>query len=80
MNKKSVLDKFYTKQEVAKQLIDTIPGTYDLWLEPSAGAGAFLKHLPTPRLGLDIDPDDDEYVTIFVEPNPIGDSWGRIKR
>lgn len=62
MNKKSVLDKFYTKQEVAKQLIDTIPGSYDLWLEPSAGAGAFLKHLPTPRLGLDIDPDDDECV------------------
>jgi hypothetical protein len=27
-----------------------------------------------------VDPDDDEYVTIFVEPKPIGDSWGRIKR
>ena len=27
-----------------------------------------------------VDPDDDEYVTIFVEPKQIGDSWGRIKK
>jgi putative heme iron utilization protein len=27
-----------------------------------------------------VEPDESEYVTIFVEPKAIGDSWGRIKR
>ena len=27
-----------------------------------------------------VEPDESEYVSIFVEPKPIGDSWGRIKR
>ena len=26
-----------------------------------------------------VEPDESEYVTIFVEPKPIGDSWGRPK-
>lgn len=57
---KSELDKFYTKKEVAQHLISTISGDFDLWLEPSAGAGAFLKQLPHPRIGLDIESDDLE--------------------
>ena len=27
-----------------------------------------------------VEPDESEYVSIFVEAKPIGDSWGRIKR
>lgn len=60
MTKKSQLDKFYTKTDLARSLVDALPQTFDLWLEPSAGAGAFLKHLPEPRVGLDLEPDDSE--------------------
>jgi hypothetical protein len=62
MNIKSKLDKFYTKTELAKYLVSTIPNKYDLWVEPSAGAGAFLKFLPIPRIGLDVEPDDNEII------------------
>ena len=27
-----------------------------------------------------VEPDESEYVSIFVEPKQIGDSWGRIKK
>jgi hypothetical protein len=26
------------------------------------------------------EPDESEYISIFVEPKQIGDSWGRIKK
>jgi|TARA_R110002096_G_scaffold288341_1_gene482084 hypothetical protein len=26
-----------------------------------------------------VEPDESEYVTVFIEPIPVGDSWGRIK-
>ncbi len=61
--KKSQLDKFYTKPEIAQECIESIQGKFDLWVEPSAGAGTFLRRLPTPRIGLDIEPDDDEVLT-----------------
>ncbi len=55
-------DQFYTNVEVAKQcirrIIATIPAasTYR-WIEPSAGTGAFLQHVPyANKIGLDIDP------------------------
>lgn len=71
MNKKSQLDKFYTKTELAQELVNTLPQTFDLWLEPSAGAGAFLKALPQPRVGLDLEPDDSEIVqTDFFDWTP----------
>tara|TARA_Y100000592_G_scaffold1556_1_gene2602 strand:+ start:1048 stop:1833 length:786 start_codon:yes stop_codon:yes gene_type:complete len=60
MVKKSQLDKYYTKPEIAELCLSSIEGSYDLWLEPSAGAGAFLRRLPNPRVGLDLSPDDDE--------------------
>jgi hypothetical protein len=63
MKKKSQLDKFYTKPEIAQECIDSITGEFDLWLEPSAGAGVFLHRLPKPRIGLDIEPDDEEILT-----------------
>lgn len=61
---KSKFDKFYTKEKIVKQCLATLPSdkTFDLWVEPSAGAGAFLFNLPEPRIGLDIAPDHDEII------------------
>ena len=55
------LDCFYTKQHVVRMCLDRLMqkadvSGHDIWLEPSAGSGAFLKHLPQPRIGLDIAP------------------------
>lgn len=56
-------DQFYTNESVAKLCIHTIvnllPFTREyMWVEPSAGNGAFLHNLPTEfeKLGLDIEP------------------------
>ncbi len=54
------LDQFFTREDVAKTCIDLVRHRADilagewLWIEPSAGAGAFLDSLPDPRIGLDI--------------------------
>ena len=64
-------EKFYTKPDVAeacwtytKTFLKHLQ-TVDLYIEPSAGNGSFLKLLPSDypnvyRIGLDIDPDDKE--------------------
>jgi len=57
---KSQLDKFYTKPELAQRLVSTIEGDFDRWLEPSACSGSFLRVLPHPRTGIDLEPDDSE--------------------
>jgi len=62
-------DQFYTSEHVAKQCVQKIIATVSgcdntiqpdeyLWIEPSAGAGAFLYQLPPSftKIGLDIDP------------------------
>jgi hypothetical protein len=52
------LDQFYTRADVAAACVAVtmgyVPDEVGLWLEPSAGTGAFLDLLPTPRLGLDL--------------------------
>lgn len=61
-----ILDQFYTRPDVAERCLDRLfeavvpPPAPCVWLEPSAGAGSFLRHLPRPRLGLDIAPRHDE--------------------
>ena len=55
------LDQFYTHPGVAADLVKRLlthlgPKPDAIWLEPSAGGGAFLDHLPQPRIGLDIAP------------------------
>jgi hypothetical protein len=57
-------DQFYTNVEVAKQcirrILAAVPEIRDYrWIEPSAGSGAFLHHVPSTvpqKVGLDIDP------------------------
>lgn len=60
-------DQFYTQEAVAKTCIDSVlallPYTSEyLWIEPSAGNGAFLNQLPFQKIGLDIDPQSDTIV------------------
>ena len=54
------LDQFFTRRDVAASCvhqtlahISKMGGDW-LWVEPSAGGGAFLEQLPFPRIGLDI--------------------------
>lgn len=55
------LSQFYTKPDLAAECIRRVRSHLGdrqvaLWIEPSAGEGAFLHQLPTPCLGIDIDP------------------------
>ena len=62
--RQNIKDQYYTKSCVAKKCVDAILAMYPLskdmlWIEPSAGNGAFLRALPntvTDRVGIDIDP------------------------
>lgn len=57
-----LLDQFYTRPDIARECADRVrsfaasryPGA--IWIEPSAGAGAFVDHLPMPKIALDIAP------------------------
>ncbi len=53
-------DCFYTNRSAAKRcmalLAERCPMKWDLWIEPSAGAGAFFDLMPEPKIGLDIEP------------------------
>lgn len=55
-------DKYYTPDNVVKKVIevlekDVMPiSKFSRIIEPSAGAGAFLKRLPTDTIGYDIEP------------------------
>lgn len=64
---KNKLDQFYTNNTVAKLCFDKIIQTYqdsfDLYLEPSAGTGAFLDLFPkNRRLGCDLEPKHPEVI------------------
>lgn len=53
-------DQFYTKKKIAKNVFEKVSNKYpeiDMYIEPSAGSGAFYTLLPEEcRFGLDIDP------------------------
>lgn len=56
---KDKLDRFYTKDCVAKECIDTlleVCGADCLFVEPSAGGGAFFRQLPENKIGVDLAP------------------------
>ncbi len=61
--RKNTKDQFYTKETVAKsciqQILAVVPdASHCIWVEPSAGNGAFLHQIPSTieRMGLDIEP------------------------
>jgi predicted RNA methylase len=56
----SELCQFHTAEEVAAQCMDLFAQNFDpgdfFMIEPSAGRGPFLRLMPRPRLGIDLDP------------------------
>ena len=71
------LDKYYTSDELAKYCVEKtkeIIGEDNIteYLEPSAGAGVFLKYLDKPYLAYDIKPEGEnivqaDYLTLNLE-------------
>jgi hypothetical protein len=71
-NEKNILDKYFTKEEVAKILVNKakeIITKYEndlsdfLWIDPSAGNGVFYNLLPkNKRLGIDISPLNKDFI------------------
>ena len=67
--RKNTKEQFYTNANVAKScikcIIDTIPTSSEyLWIEPSAGNGAFLHNIPSTfeKIGIDVDPMGDNII------------------
>ena len=56
-------DKYYTEDQLAKYCVDKtyeiLGSDWDRIIEPSAGAGAYLKYLPADTLAYDILPEAD---------------------
>lgn len=62
---KDDLDRFYTKDSVAKSCIESLLkfcDEGDLFIEPSAGGGAFFRQLPENKIGVDLSPAVDGVV------------------
>ena len=59
------LNKFYTKSDVSKKIVDYILNKYNnkyQFIEPSAGNGSFLQYLPKNTLSFDIKPESKEII------------------
>jgi 16S rRNA A1518/A1519 N6-dimethyltransferase RsmA/KsgA/DIM1 with predicted DNA glycosylase/AP lyase activity len=85
-SEKVELDKFYTKESIAKKCIDSIDiDSYDLIIEPSAGGGSFFNNIDSlNKIGLDLLPEskdiikqdwfdykiDNKYKNVLVIGNP----------
>ena len=54
------LDKYFTKENVVRKclaMVEELPHSYDLVIEPSAGNGAFYDKINHHnKIGIDIDP------------------------
>lgn len=62
LGQKDKLDKFYTKTEHVKTILNLINlSDYDIIIEPSAGDGAFSKLIPN-CIALDISPEDESII------------------
>jgi hypothetical protein len=79
LGKKSENDKFYTKPEVARRLLNKIClDDYDLFIEPSAGNGSFSKLFPG-IVAMDIEPEDESITKFdFFDYTPYSISDGKI--
>lgn len=62
---KSELDKFYTKPEIAKRLINLIDfSKFDIVIDPSCGDGSFYSNIQHPnKIGVDILPHIDGVIS-----------------
>ena len=64
MSTSKELDKFYTHPDIAKRFVDIINQyssleKFHLIVEPAAGCGNILQHLPSNAIGMDIEPEGD---------------------
>ena len=60
---KSDLDKFYTKVDLAKRLIEKVDiDKYDLVIDPCCGDGSFYNNILNNKIGIDISPDIDDVI------------------
>ncbi|WKS80411.1 H-NS histone family protein [Edwardsiella tarda] len=62
----TTLDKHYTPQQLAARLTALVLARYDpeqQYIEPSAGCGNFLNHMPPNTLAYDIEPDDNQIIS-----------------
>lgn len=54
---KSELDKFYTKENLAKYLLTKIDfSNYEIAIDPCCGDGSFYNNIPIEKIGIDISP------------------------
>jgi hypothetical protein len=63
---KSELDKFYTKEELSKNLISKIDfSKFKIVIDPCCGDGSFYKNIPIDKVGIDILPtiNDNSIIT-----------------
>ncbi|WP_370553609.1 hypothetical protein [Edwardsiella tarda] len=75
----TTLDKHYTPQQLAARLTALVLARYDpeqQYIEPSAGCGNFLNHMPPNTLAYDIEPDDNQiirqdFLKTTLPPNSI---------
>lgn len=76
---KDELDRFYTKDEVAKTCVDILLSHCredDLFIEPSAGGGAFFRQLPRNKIGVDLSPQcegviEQDWLTFSVPESSV---------
>lgn len=72
--KKSINDKFYTKQEIVDMCLSHLNpylSDDDFYIEPQCGSGAFFHKLQLPRIGLDIEPDCEDAIKMsWFDYNP----------
>jgi predicted RNA methylase len=79
--KDDTLDQFYTKKEIALSLIsktlELIPNYKNyIFLEPSAGNGAFYHQLPEPKIALDIEPKSADIIKMdFSDFKPLKEKY-----
>ena len=53
---KEEFDKYYTNDDIAKMIVSKLPNDKYLIVEPSAGDGAFIRHLTQQYIAMDIAP------------------------
>lgn len=79
IKKERLLDQFYTNNDIAlkcynhlKKIIKDNNIEHSIWLEPSAGEGAFFNLIEHDKIGIDIDPKIKELIKAdFLEYNLI---------
>ena len=76
-------DKYYTPNNIAKYVVDKTIEVIEKkniteFIEPSAGNGAFLNHLPDTTVAYDIEPEDDRIIKLDYLELELDYKAGRV--